>query len=109
MDRSQQRTIVLVCYILHLVGAITGLLSVIGLVINLLKMGVGDKATESHHRFMIRTFVIAIFLLIVTVALYLTLILIPLAWILGLVTWLWYVYRHIRGLLRLLDGEAAPS
>lgn len=38
-------------------------------------------------------------------ALFITVIGIPLAWLGLIVIWLWYIYRHIRGLIDLAEGK----
>ena len=98
------RSFVLAAYILHLVGAITGIASVVGLVINYLKRNLAPEPLDSHHRWMIRSFWWAILWCVIGAIT--TLILIGWA-ILGL-TWLWYIYRHIRGLVGLINGEPLP-
>ena len=98
------RTLVLVCYILHLVGAVAGVTSIIGLVINYLKRGEPDGFFASHHSWMIRSFWWA--LLWVVIGGILTLVLV--GWVILFVAWVWYLYRHVRGLLALINGAAMP-
>lgn len=106
-DLGEQRMLALVSYILHLVGSITGLPSLIALVINYLK-GNPQKALSSHHRWMIRTFWWTILWMILGGVLMVTVILIPVSYIIFGVAWLWWIYRHIRGLIVLLDGRDMP-
>lgn len=102
---DQDRTLVLAAYVLHLVGAIAGLPSLIGLVINYLQRADCAEPLASHHRWMIRSFWWA--LLWVVVGAVLTLLIV--GWgILGL-AWLWYLYRHIRGLIALINGASLPA
>jgi len=49
-----------VAYILHLLGAITGILSVVALSINYIKRGDDGVLMDSHHSWMICTFLWAI-------------------------------------------------
>lgn len=102
---QQQRMLVLIAYVLHLVGAIAGVPSLIGLLINYLKRGEGDPALRSHHGWMIATFWWAVLWFVVGAILTLVLV----GWLIVLITWLWYIYRHVRGLLRLIDGQPAPA
>ncbi len=100
--------LVLISYILHLLGSIAGLPSLIALVINYVKR---DATTpyDSHHRWMIRTFWWTILWLALGLLLMVTVILMPLGWIVFGLAWLWWVYRHIRGLIALLDGGRMPG
>jgi len=98
------RTFTLASYVLHLVGAALGITSIIGLVLNYLKRGTSGEMLDSHHSFMIRTFwwtmlwyvigVITVFLLVGFAILF--------------VAWVWYIYRHVRGLIALSNGEPMP-
>jgi uncharacterized membrane protein len=98
------RTFVLAAYVLHLIGAIAGLPSLIGLIINYLQRNDSPERLATHHRWMIRSFWWGI--LWVFLGALLTLVVIGWA-ILGVV-WLWYLYRHVRGLIALINDHALP-
>lgn len=100
--------LVLISYILHLLGSIAGLPSLIALVINYVKRA-ATAPYDSHHRWMIRTFWWTILWLALGLLLMVTVILMPLGWIVFGLAWLWWVYRHIRGLIALLDGGRMPG
>ncbi|HEX6994007.1 MAG TPA: hypothetical protein VF339_07645 [Gammaproteobacteria bacterium] len=101
---ESERATVLLAYVLHLIGSVSAIPSLIGLLLNYLKRGDVDERLASHHGWMIRTFWWA--LLWVVVGWVTTILLV--GWlILGLV-WLWYVYRHVLGLIRLANGESMP-
>lgn len=102
---EQDRTLVLAAYVLHLVGAVAGVPSLIGLLINYLKRGDCAEPMASHHRWMIRSFWWA--LLWVVLGAVLTLLVIGWA-VMGL-AWLWYLYRHVRGLIALVNGDLMPG
>lgn len=106
-DRDR-RTLVLICYLLHIAGAVTGLLSLIGLVINYLKLGATPPELDSHHRWMVRSFWWALLFVGVGLFFWITLILIPVAFALWFLVWLWYLYRHVKGIVALLDHQAMP-
>lgn len=106
-DIGEQRMMALISYILHLVGSITALPSLIALVINYVKGG-RDIPLGSHHRWMIRTFWWTILWMILGGILMITVIGIPLAWVIFAVAWIWWIYRHVRGLIVLLDGREMP-
>jgi uncharacterized membrane protein len=98
------RTLVFVAYVLHLVGAIAGVTSIVGLIINYVKRGQGDELFDSHHSWMIASFWWG--LLWIVIGLITTLILI--GWAILFLAWLWYIYRHVRGLIALVNGEELP-
>lgn len=101
---QDQRTLVLVSYVLHLVGTIAGVSSIVGLVINYLKRNECEPDLRTHHQWMIETFWWAILWFVVGGILTM----IVIGWVIMFAAWLWYIYRHVRGLLRLLDGQPMP-
>ena len=42
-------------------------------------------------------------------ALVFTIIGIPLAWLGGIAIWIWYVYRHVKGLIDLADNKSMSA
>lgn len=98
---ESERSLVLVAYVLHLIGSVTALPSIAALVLNYVKRRDTGSVLGSHHDWMIRTFWWAVLWSIIGFILTLVFI----GWlVLGLV-WLWYVYRHIFGMIRLANGE----
>jgi len=100
--------------ILYVVHGLTfffslGMLSFLPLIVNYIKRpeSVGTMV-YSHHTWMIRSFWIYIICIAVAVVLAITIILIPLAWLLGVGAWLWKAYRLIRGFLDLNSNRAMP-
>ncbi len=98
------RTLAVVAYALHLFGVIAGIPSIVGLVINYVKRNDYDELFDSHHSWMIRSFWWAIFWCVVG---FVTLI-IGVGFVIFFLAWVWYIYRHVRGLLALLNGEPMP-
>ena len=110
-----------VIYALHaatvLIGATSGafiatvfvfsLPSVIAVILSYVKRG-ESRGTflESHFRWLIRTFWFAVLWCAIGGVLALTIVGIPLAWVLFAVTGLWLAYRVIRGWLALKGGKA---
>ena len=88
---------------------VTGWPSLIAVVLNYVKR---DEAKgtplESHFRWQIRTFWIALPLLLLGILLWLTLLLIPVAFLLLGLTGLWIVYRLARGWIALAEGKPLP-
>jgi uncharacterized membrane protein len=101
---ESDRTLAVVAYALHLFGAIAGIPSIAGLIINYMKRDGYDELFDSHHAWMIRSFWWAILwcvLGLVTLVIGVGVVILVLAW-------LWYVYRHVRGLIALINGEPLP-
>jgi uncharacterized membrane protein len=101
---ESDRTMAVVCYVLHLVGSVAGVTSIVGLILNYVKRDGYDELFDSHHAWMIRSFWWAILwcvLGLVTLVIFVGFVILGVAWI-------WYVYRHVRGLIALLNGEPMP-
>jgi len=94
----------MVAYVLHLVGAVAGLTSIIGLIINYLKRGQNEDLFDSHHSWMIASFWWALLWVVIGFVTIFFLI----GWVILFLAWIWYIYRHVRGLIALINGEAMP-
>ena len=101
---ESDRTLALVAYALHLFGAIAAIPSIVGLVINYVKRDGYDELFDSHHAWMIRSFWWAILWCVLGLVTFL----IGVGVVILVLAWLWYVYRHVRGLIALLNGEPLP-
>jgi len=110
-------TLTYVIYGLHLFSAVTGIItsaaivtafltgwpSIIAVILNYIKRGdVRGTYLESHFTWQIRTFWFTVLWIVVAGLLIVTLIGIPLAWILIFFIGVWVVYRMIRGSLQLM-------
>jgi uncharacterized membrane protein len=93
-----------VCYVLHLVGSVAGVTSIVGLVLNYVKRDGYDELFDSHHAWMIRSFWWAILWCVLG----LVTLVIGVGFVILFVAWVWYIYRHVRGLIALLNGEPMP-
>jgi len=109
MSSDNGRTLVIVSYVLHLLGACTGLLSIIALIINYVAEDGHGEMIASHHAWMIRTFWYTLLAFLICLGLVITIIGIPLAWLLGCAAWLWYIYRHIKGLIDLASDKTMSA
>lgn len=96
-------------YILHLLGAITGILSIVALIINYVKRGDDGAVMDSHHTWMIHTFWWAILWCIIIAISYFVLVGFIVGGIAFLIIWIWYVYRHVRGLIDLTENKLMPT
>ena len=109
MSSDNGRTMVIVTYILHLIGACTGVLSIVALIINYVAKDEHGEMIGSHHAWMIRTFWYTLAGFVVGWLLIITVIGIPLAWLLWLACWVWYIYRHIKGLIELSSDRTMSA
>jgi len=101
---ESDRTLAVVAYALHLFGVIAGIPSIVGLIINYVKRDDYDELFDSHHSWMIRSFWWAILWCVLG---FVTLV-IGVGFVIFFLAWVWYIYRHVRGLLALLNGEPMP-
>lgn len=100
-SEESERTVVLVAYVLHLVGAVAGVTSIVGLILNYVRRNTSGGIYESHHHWMIGSFWWAILWVILGfVTLW-----IGIGVVILCVVWVWYLYRHVRGLIAFLNGE----
>ena len=107
------RKIVLLDYLLHIAGLLfsMGLLSVVALIVNYVKRGdARGTIYESHMNWMISTFWWTLFWVIVSFipSLALAVVSFGLLSFLFVIPSLWFLYRMLKGLLRLIDGRSVP-
>ncbi|HYD50535.1 MAG TPA: hypothetical protein VEB21_19420 [Terriglobales bacterium] len=89
---------------------LTGWPSILAVILNYAKRAdVRGTYLESHFHWQIRTFWYALLWLLVAGLLLITIIGIPLAWLLVVLTGLWVLYRILRGWLALNDGRAVGA
>ena len=86
-----------------------GMLSFIPLIINYVKRPYTEGTlVYSHHTWMIRSFWFYILWMVVAGVLFVTIIGIPLAWLVGVGAWLWKAYRLIKGFVDLNNNRPMP-
>ncbi|MES2739842.1 MAG: hypothetical protein V4754_02645 [Pseudomonadota bacterium] len=86
-----------------------GALSFLPLIVNYIKRD--DSAGSfvySHHSWQIRSFWWYLVWMVTGAVLFMTIILIPLAWLVWAGAWLWKAYRLIKGFLDLNNNKAMP-
>jgi uncharacterized membrane protein len=89
---------------------LTGWPSLIGVLLNYLKRSeAAGTMLESHFRWQIRTFWIAAAWALAGLVLWMTLLGIPLAVLIWIVTGLWVTYRVVRGWLALARSKPLPA
>jgi len=123
VPRESLVTLAHVIYGLHAFSALTGLVSaafvvtafltgwpsIIAVIINYVKRSeVRGTWLDSHFSWQIRTFWFAALWVVVAVILFVTLIGIPFAWAIWVITGIWVLYRIIRGWLALTSDRPMP-
>jgi uncharacterized membrane protein len=89
---------------------LTGWPSIIAVILNYVKRSeVRGTWLDSHFSWQIRTFWFALLWVVIGAVLFITLIGIPIAYILWVVTGLWVLYRIIRGWLALTSERPMPT
>ena len=88
---------------------LTGWPSIIAVIINYVKRSdARGTYLDSHFRWQLRTFWYAVLWAAVAFVIALTVVGVPIAWILAMVVGLWVLYRIIRGWITLANGGTMP-
>ncbi len=121
--RQSLITLTHVIYALHAFSALTGLAgsvfvvtafltgwpSIIAVIINYVKRNdVRGTLLDSHFSWQIRTFWYALLWSVIAVLLVITIIGLPLAWVMAVIVGLWVLYRIVRGWLALVARQPMP-
>jgi uncharacterized membrane protein len=89
---------------------LTGWPSILAVILNYVRRSeVRGTFLESHFRWQIRTFWYALLWVVVAMVLFITIIGIPIAWLIVVVTGLWVLYRILRGWLALNESRPVGS
>jgi uncharacterized membrane protein len=110
-DLEDEKRLAHVLYILHALAPFTAwLLAVIAIVLGMAKRDdVRGTWLDSHFSWLSRTFWWGLLWIVVcgvvTALMFFTLLLIPLMWLPFTLLFIWYLYRVIKGWLRLNDGR----
>ena len=117
-------TLTHVIYALHAFSALTGIIgaalvvtafltgwpSIIAVILNYVKRSeVRGTWLDTHFSWQIRTFWFALLWVVIALILFVTLIGIPIAYVIWIGTGLWVLYRIIRGWLALVSEKALPT
>lgn len=95
-------------YALGLLSA--GLATLVSFLLCLVKrQDVRGTLLESHFTWIIRTFLWSVAAVVACIILTLTIVGIPLAWLLGIAVSIWSIYRIVIGWIRLSEGRAIPD
>src|SRR5450830_380014 len=111
-SEQAQKTLVWWLYVCHGLSLIfsLGLLSFIPLIVNYIKRDdAAGTFVATHHSWQIRSFWWYLAWMAIGVFLFFTFFLIPLAWLIWTLAWVWKAYRLIKGLIYLNENRAMPS
>jgi uncharacterized membrane protein len=88
------------------VAFVFGIPSIVAVIVNYVNQpNARGTFLESHFRWQIRTFWFALMWILIGIVLFLTIIGIPIAWIVIVGAGIWVIYRIARGWLTLQDGK----
>lgn len=110
-DLEDAKQFARIMYVAHAVTFFfsVGMLSFLPLIVNYVKRpDTAGTMVYSHHTWMIRTFWFYALWMAVGWILIVTIIGIPLSWIVFPVAWLWNAYRLIKGFVDLNNNRAMP-
>ena len=109
--QDPNKNIAMIVYGLQLIGVLTaGMAFIVAIVINYIKReDVQNSWLESHFDWQIRTFWTALVWGVIGFIMAITVVLVPIAWIVLFVLTVWVIYRAIKGLLNLLEDKPMPS
>lgn len=109
-DRPYDATLGHIVYALYAAGFFTFVAFIISGAICLAKRDdVRGTILEGHFTWIIRTFLWSLLAWAVTIVLFVTIIGIPLAWLLGCCAYVWSVYRVVVGWLKLAENRPIPD
>jgi uncharacterized membrane protein len=110
-DLGDEKRLATILYVLHALAPFTAwLLAVVAIILGMAKRDdVRGTFLDSHFSWLSRTFWWGLVWIVVCGALtglmFLTIILIPVAWLPYMVLFIWYLYRVVKGWIRLNDGR----
>lgn len=107
-DRDD-RVIGIINYVLLILGNVTGITSIIAVILAYARREDATHWMTSHYTYQIRTFWIALVGVVICAILTVTFVGAPLAGLLGLALWVWVLVRSAAGLVKLARGEAVAD
>jgi len=99
----------IVAHGLPVIAPLFGLIGIIAVIVAYVMRGdAAGSYVATHFRWLIRTFWFSLLWAAVGVLFFITLLGIPIAWVIWLADSIWVLYRVIRGFLLLQEGRPAP-
>lgn len=108
-SESSERLLAVVGYVLFLVGPANLLTMIIAALIAWFRREKAPGWIANHYDFQLRTLIYAVVLLVIAAACALTVILLPVAFVIWLLWTMWVIIRVVVGLIRLIDGRPNPD
>jgi uncharacterized membrane protein len=106
---ESERNTLLIAYVLFCATFLGGVTAIAGIILCHLKIGeVGNEFIRSHYRWLIRTFWFCVLWWVISGALIATWILSILGAIGMAATFLWHIYRLVRGLINFAERRPMP-
>jgi len=102
-DRAEpkDKQITVIIYVLYLVGFVTGLTALAGVIMAHLKVSEADPVSRTHFQYQIRTFWIGLGLIVLSAITAFILI----GYLIGLAWMVWTLVRCIKGLMRATENR----
>jgi uncharacterized membrane protein len=106
---ESERNTLLIAYVLFCATFLGGVTAIAGFILSHIKAGeVSNEFIRSHYRWLIRTFWFCVLWWVISGALIATWILSPIGALGVAATFIWHIYRLIRGLLKLSERRPMP-
>lgn len=106
---ESERNTLLIAYVLFCATFLGGVLGVAAIILSHIKAGeVSNEFIRSHYRWLIRTFWFCVLWWVVSGALIATWILSPVGFAGVVITFVWHIYRLIRGLVNFAERRPMP-
>lgn len=102
---SQEKSLATIVYVLQILSLFVGITSIVGVIMNYVKRGdLTDEVVRSHFSYQIRTFWWALVWSILGAIF--AMVTFGIGGIALVIVAVWYVYRIVKGWMRLNDGKA---
>ena len=106
---DSERNTLLVAYILFCATFVTGVAGIAGVIVAHIKIGeTGNEFMRSHYRWLIRTFWFSVLWWLVSALLIATVLLSPVGGLGLAATFVWHIYRLVRGLIHFAERRPMP-
>lgn len=116
-NMEEQKNMARILYIVHALALVfsLGMLSIIPVIVNYIKRDDAQGTfIHSHHSWMIRSFWWYVFWMVVAAVFFVALgwvfgLGVLIAWIIGVLAWIWKAYRLLKGYFDLEKNKAMPA
>ena len=106
---ESERNTLLIAYVLFCATFVTGVAGIAGVIVCHIKIGEsGSEFLRSHYRWLISTFWFSVLWWLLSALLIMTVLLSPVGGIGLAATFIWHIYRLVRGLINFSERRAMP-